>query len=97
MKFFALAALFAVAHAQDEEAAADGEAAAAIGAGESCADNRTGCDAGLCCGEGIYKEDVVDGEVAEGYEANAIIICNDETAEDYANADGEEYYFSCLE
>ena len=68
-----------------------------LGSGESCADNKSGCDAGLCCGEGIYKDDVVDGEVQEGYEANAVIICHDEAADEYANADGEEYYFSCME
>ena len=95
MKFLALTALIAVAQAQDE--AAEGEAAAVLAAGESCADNKSGCDAGLCCGEGIYKDDVVDGEVQEGYDANAVIICHDEAADEYANADGEEYYFSCME
>lgn len=96
MKFLALTALVAVASAQDEEGG-DAEAAAVLAQGESCADNQAGCDAGLCCGEGIYKDDVVDGEVTEGFEANAIVICNAEATDEYANADGEEYWFSCLE
>ena len=94
MKFFALTALFAVAAAQDE---AEGEAVAALAAGEVCLDNVSGCDAGLCCGEGIYKDDVVDGEVQEGFEANMITICNAEGSDEYANADGEEYFFTCME
>ena len=48
MKFFALSALFAIASAQ-------------IGSGEECDDDREGCGPSLCCGEGIYEDDVVDG------------------------------------
>merc|ERR1712166_249728 len=85
MKFLALTALIAAA------------AAGTLTQGESCAEDNAGCEAGLCCGQGIYKDDVVDGEVKEGYEANAVFVCNAEAADEYANEDGEEYWFSCLE
>ena len=59
MKFLALTALLSVAVAQDE---------AAVGTlkeGESCADDTAACEAGLCCGEGINKDDMVEGEVTD--------------------------------
>merc|ERR1719473_1936002 len=95
MKLLALTALLAIATAQDEEAAAEGDATK-IASGESCKDNKMGCDEGLCCGEGVYEEDVVDGEVSDNYEENMIIICYDEKGEEYTNDDGEKYYFSCM-
>merc|ERR1711939_351206 len=91
MKLLALTALLAIATAQDEEAAGD-----KIASGESCAENKGGCDEGLCCGEGVYEEDVVDGEVSDNYEENMIIICYEEGGEEYTNDDGEKYYFSCM-
>ena len=42
-------------------------ATALIDSGEDCKDNRTKCSAGLCCGEAVYEEDVVDGEVSKNY------------------------------
>ena len=96
----------AVVHAQDEEGAAE-EGAAEEGAAEegAAAELETGaactanseCAAGLCCAEGVFKEDVVDGEVSENYRDNVIKVCNGEKETEYANDDGEEYWMACLD
>merc|ERR1711939_590134 len=90
MGFLALTCMLALATAEEEK-----EAIEKIASGESCADNKTGCDAGLCCGEGVAEGDVVDGKVAENYLDNAVTVCFDEKAEEFENDDGK-YYFSCL-
>ena len=109
MKFVikVLLCFVAVVHAQDEEAAEEGageEVAAEEGAGEEAASLETGavcinnneCAAGLCCAEGVFKEDVVDGEVSENYRDNVISVCNGEKETEFANDDGEEYWMACL-
>ena len=90
-----LVALLAVAYAQDE--AAEGEAAApGLAADADCKENPAGCDAGLCCAEAIYKEDIVDGQVSDSYTDNLLTICQAEDATEYANPDGEEYCVTCI-
>ena len=96
MKFATVLAAIAIVNAQEEEGAAE-EAAPALGAGEDCAENKAGCDAGLCCAEGVYKEDVVDGEVSDNYLDNLITICNGEKESEYENENGEGYWMTCLE
>merc|ERR1712167_275088 len=88
MKFLAL---LAVVVAQDEEG---GDAAAALESGASCADNKTGCGEGLCCGEGVAEDDVVDGKVSENYEENMVVVCNDATAEEFTGEEDAKYFFS---
>ena len=36
-------------------------AAAQITSGEDCSNDHDGCDAGLCCGEGVFEDDVYNG------------------------------------
>ena len=99
MKFAIIAAL-ALVNAQDEEAPAEGEAAAEeapkIAAGEDCKENPTGCDAGLCCAEAVFKEDVVEGEVAENYLDNMKTVCNGEKETEWTDADEQGYWTTCL-
>ena len=90
MKFVSLFA--AVALAQEEET----EAAPALARGEACVENPTGCDVGLCCAEGIFKEDVIDGEVSDSFYDNLITICSGDGESEYANDEGEEYWMTCI-
>ena len=100
MKFVSVLAAIAIVNAQEEgeEAAATTEPAAKLGTGEACTKETAGnCDAGLCCAEGVFKEDVVDGEVAENYMDNVISVCNGEKESEYENDDGEAYWMTCME
>ena len=54
MKFLALTAVIALAAAQLES-------------GEDCSEEGSECAAGLGCGEGVYEDDVIDGEVQASY------------------------------
>ena len=97
MKFFSLLAIVAVAQAQDEEAA-EGEAAvvAELESGAPCLDAPSTCAAGLCCAEGIFKEDVIEGEVADSYLDNLITVCTPSKESEYTSDDGEEFWMTCL-
>lgn len=53
------------------------------------------CQPGLCCAEGIYKDDVVDGDVSESYMDNMIHVCQKRDEGEFMTEDGEEYWTMC--
>merc|ERR1719263_1153803 len=100
MKFAALATI-AIVNAQDE-AAAEGEAAAeapVLAFGDACsldAGTHGDCDSaqGLCCMEGIFEEDIVNGEMQEGYLENMISVCNYKNEGEFTQEDTEDKYWT---
>ena len=68
-----------------------------IQSGLSCAQDPYGCASGLCCGEGVLADDVVDGEVQKTASTNMIEICFDESGNKFTNALGQDYYFVCFD
>merc|ERR1719263_2750509 len=84
MKVLVLTSLLALSNAQ-------------ISFGEACENRDSVCEAGLCCGEGVYEDDIVNGQVSTDYKDNMVVICNEENAEEYEDPDnGELYYFTCF-
>ena len=90
IKNFILAALIVSISAQDKKQTPK------FKSGANCKKKEKDCDAGLCCGEGVFKEDVVGGEVKEDYLKNMITVCFDEKSGKYKNKDDEEYWFICI-
>ena len=88
MKFLALIAIVA---AQDEEEAA----AEPLESGADCSAEGAMCGEGLCCGTATAaaepEEQGGDDEEAAG---DGIVVCNDETADTFANDDGD-FAFAC--
>jgi hypothetical protein len=94
MKFIALTALFAVAYAQDDEAA-EGEAVEALEANADCSAEGSVCGDGLCCGTAAGSES----EEGAGDAPESKTICADSTATDWVDEEDPDvaYTFACNE
>jgi hypothetical protein len=92
MKFITLVALFAVAHAQDEEAA-EGDAVEALEANADCSAEGSVCGDGLCCGTASGTES----EEGAGDAPEPKTICADSTATDWVDEEDPDtaYTFAC--
>merc|ERR1711970_23596 len=91
MKFLTLAALIAVAYAQDEEAKeGEGEAEELLEQGADCSEGK--CGEGLCCGTAT---EVLE-EGAEG-EAGKKTVCNAADAAEFIDEEDPDikYGFAC--
>jgi len=94
MKFITLVALFAVAYAQDEEAAeGDAEAAEPLEANADCSAEGSVCGDGLCCGTASGTES----EEGAGDAPEPKTICADSTATDWVDEEDPDttYAFAC--
>jgi hypothetical protein len=91
MKFATLIALVAIAHAQDEEEAAEVET---LEAGADCSAEGSVCGEGLCCGTAT---EALAEDAEEGTEAATKTVCNDSASAEFVDEEDPDvaYTFAC--